>query len=495
MGGTERSWTDKVLLALCLIGVLAPLCFRHVLTLDGPLHVQHAAMLGHRPFGEAPGGHGVHVALSNVWPRATDLVALPLLKMFGPAAAERGLVVSSALLLFLACRAWMRVTGGSPYLLALMPSFCFGQLLVLGFFGFLWGVAFVLLAWARWNKWRHTGGTFPMMLLLWCALAAWSHRSALLMLPLMVATQEGILFIRSRHFWKGALLLLVGAITAGGALLAVVRSVPLEPVRTRDPWRDLWQLRPLLLMDEVAERPLLLAYGAFLLCAIALAVHARWRSAWNTSDVLLPLAAVLLIGSLAVRTPMADLLYLADRAQWLALLLLALWFAVNVPRSRIALALAAFALIVHAGRMLLLERRMAPYAEYHHDLMRAVQQLPERGVVAVAHRGNDWILHNAGAQVSAVYNGMLLDKRGGLWYARGTPEAERLREVIGGRMCEGYWLRHMERDPEERFVDAVLVIGPVEAVGDSCATTYRPVLDKAMRTSFANGNVSIYQWR
>ncbi|MBK6540050.1 MAG: hypothetical protein IPG10_01945 [Flavobacteriales bacterium] len=350
MGGTARSWTDKVLLTLCLIGVLAPLCFRHVLTLDGPLHVQHAAMLGHRLFGEGPGGHGVHVALINVWPRATDVVALPLLKMFGPAAAERGLVVCSALLLLLTCQAWMRSAGDLAYLFALVPSLCFGQLLVLGFFGFLWSVSFVLLAWARWNKWRQTGGTFPLMLLLWCALAAWSHRSALpLLLPLMVATQEGIAFIRSRQFGKGALLLLVGATTAVGALVAVVRTVPLEPVRTRDPWRDLWQLRPLLLMDEVAERQLLLAYGAFLLCAIALAVHARWRSAWNTSDVLLPLTAVLLIGSLAVRTPMADLLYLADRAQWLALLLLALWFAVNVPRSRIALALAAFASSMREG--------------------------------------------------------------------------------------------------------------------------------------------------
>ncbi|MBP6390029.1 MAG: hypothetical protein KA175_12100 [Flavobacteriales bacterium] len=495
MGRTESNWTDKALLALCVISTLAPLCFRHVLTLDGPLHVQHAAMLGHRLFGEAPGGHGVHVALEGIWPRATDMVALPILKLFGPAMAERGLVVVSALLLLLACHAWMRTTGVTSYLFALMPSLCLGQLLVLGFFGFLWGVALVLLAWARWITWRRIGGNFPMAFVLCSALALWSHRSALQLLLLMVATQEGIQFVRSRHVWKGALLLLIGAITAVGTLLAVVHTVPLEPVRAVEPWRDLWQLRPLLLMDGMAERPLLLAYGALLLGAIALAARARWRSAWNASDALLPLAALLLIGSLAVRTPMADLLYLADRAQWLALLLLALWCAVNVPRSRIALALAAFALIVHAGRMLLLERRMAPFAEYHHDLMRAVQQLPERGVVAVAHRGDDWILHNAGAHVSTVYNGMLLDKRGGLWYTRGTPEAERLRELIGGRMCEGYWLRHMERDPEERFVDAVLVIGPAEAVGDSCAIAFQPVLDRAMRTTFANGNASVHVWR
>ncbi|MBK8340853.1 MAG: hypothetical protein IPK99_13045 [Flavobacteriales bacterium] len=495
MGGTERSWTDKVLLALCLLGVLAPLCFRHVLTLDGPLHVQHAAMLGHRIFGEAPGGHGVHVALSGIWPHATDLVALPLLKIFGPAAAEHGLVVSCGLLLLLACRAWLRATERSSSLFALVPALCFGQLLVLGFFGFLWGVAFVLLAGACWIRWRRDGGKVPIMLVLWCTLAAWSHRSALPLLLLMIATQEGIVFIRSRRFWKGALLLLGGLMIAAGLLLAVVGAAPIEPVRAVEPWRDLWQLRPLLLMDAVSERPLLLAYGVLLLFAVVLAVRARRRSAWNTSDVLLPLAALLLIGSLAVRTPMADLLYLADRAQWLALLFLALWCATNVPRSRIALAIALAALTVHAGRMLLLERRMAPYAEYHHDLMRAAQQLPDHGVVAVAHRGDDWILHNAGAHVSSVYNGMLLDKRGGLWYARGSPQVERLRELIGGRMCEGYWLRHMERDPAERFVDAVLVIGAHGAIGDSCAGSFQPLLDRAMHTTFANGNTSVHVWR
>ena len=495
MGYSHRDRPELLLLFFCVIGTLAPLLFRHVLTLDGPLHVQHAAMLGHRLLGEAPGGHGLHVALSNVWPRTTDVVALPLLKMFGPAAAERGLVACSALLLFLACHAWVRLHGRSTVLLALIPALCLGQLLVLGFFGFLWGVAFTLLAWAAWIRWRRDGGGFPLLLVLWCALATWSHRSALPLLLLMIAAQEGMVFFRKRQYSTGSLVLLGAAIMALVLLVSVVRMVPIEPVRDVEPWRELLRLHPLLLMDEMAERPLLIAYGALLLCAIALAVHARWRSALHTTDALLPLAAICIFGSLAVRTPMADLLYLADRAQWLALLLLALWCALNVPPSRITLALAALALTVHAGRMLLLERRMAPYAEYHHDLVLAAQHLPDHGVVAVAHRGNDWILHNAGAHVSPVYNGMLLDKRGSLWYARGTPQAERLRELIGGRMCEGYWLRHMERDPEERFVDAVLVIGPAGAVDDSCATTYRPVLDRAMRTTFTNGNASVHVWR
>ena len=484
-------------LALLLAFATAPLAFRHVRTLDGPLHVLHADHLAHRLAGDAPGGHGLLVDLSRTRPRATDLIALPVLRLAGPFAAQRALVVVAVgLVLLAAWSAVRRMNPANPWAALLVLPVATGQLLVHGFFGFLLGTACALLAWDRWCAWRE-GHPRRWMAALGFALAAtWCHRSAPLLLGLLVTLSEG-LRQRGPSGRRGWWALGLGALLACAAMPVwqALQRAPLEPARTVDPWAAVLGLHPLVLLDAEAERPLLLATAALLLALWAIALRSGTSAAHRDHIVLWGLAGLMLAVALFVRTRMAGLLYLPDRALWLALLLVSLGVALRLPARRIGFVLLVALCLVHTARLLLLERRWAPYAAAQNDLEAVAKALPPNSVVAVAHRGTDWLLHNAAADLCTLHDGLVLADRGNQWYARGTPEAERMRVLLAGRMCDGYWLRHMARTPPERFVDAVLVLGPDTAAHDACARAWVPTIRMAMDTVLHRPNAVLHPWR
>lgn len=487
---------SRSVLVVLLAFALAPLAFRHVRTLDGPLHVLHADHLAHTLAGDAPGGHGLVVDLSRDLPRATDLIALPVLRLAGPFAAQRALVVVAMGLVLLASWCMVRrLNPTNPWASLLVLPVATGQLLLHGFFGFLLGTACAVLAWDRWCAWRE-GGRRWMVALGFALAAAWCHRSAPLLLVLLVTWSE-VLRQRGpgnrRGWW--ALGLGVSLACAAMPVWQALQRTPLEPARTVDPWAAVLGLHPLVLLDAEAERPLLLATAALLLALWAIARRSG-RSAAHRADVVLwGLAGVMLAVALLVRTRMSGLLYLPDRALWLALLLFALGVAVRLPARRVVFVLLGGICLLQVGRTLLLERRWAPYSTAQDDLVAMAKALPEDAVVAVAHRGADWLLHNAAADLCTLHDGLVLAGRGDHWYARGTPQAERMRVLLAGRMCDGYWLRHMARTPSERFVDAVLVLGPDTGATDACAGAWAPTLRMAMDTVLHRPNAVLHQWR
>lgn len=490
----SRPWPALVLL---LVFTMAPLAFRHVRTLDGPLHVLHADHLGHRLAGDAPGGHGLHVDLSRTLPRATDLIALPVLRLAGPFAAQRALVVAAIGLVLLA--AWCvarRLNPHNPWAALLVLPLATGQLLVHGFFGFLLGVACTLLAWDHWCAWREGRPRRWITALVFALAAAWCHRSAPLLLVLLVMLSE-LLHRRGpdgrRGWW--ALGLGVSLTCSAMPVWQALRRVPLEPARSVDPWAAITGLHPLLLLDAEAERPLLIGTAMLLLALWAIALRHGTAAPHRAHVVLWGMAALMALVALVVRTRMSGLLYLPDRALWLALLLFALGVAVRLPPRRLVFVLLIGMCLAQAARLLLLERRWAPYAAAQEDLVAVARALPPGSVVAVAHRGTDWLTHNAVADLSTLHSGLVLADRGNQWYARGTPEAERMRVLLAGRMCDGYWLRHMARTPPERFVDAVVVLGPDTAATDRCARAWGPALRNAMEPALRLPNATVHGWR
>ncbi|MBK8947331.1 MAG: hypothetical protein IPM68_00260 [Flavobacteriales bacterium] len=483
-------------LALLLAFAAVPLAFRHVRTLDGPLHVLHADHLAHRLAGDAPGGHGLLVDLSRDLPRATDLIALPVLRLAGPFAAQRALVVVSIGLVLLA--AWCtvrRMNPANPWATVLVLPVATGQLLVHGFFGFLLGTACALLAWDRWCAWREGARRWTAALGFALA-AAWCHRSAPLLLAVLVTLSEGLRQrgpSGRRGWW--ALGLGVLLVCAAMPVWQALQRAPLEPARTVDPWAAMLGLHPLVLLDAEAERPLLLAIATLLLALWAIALRSGMAVPHRADVILWSVAALMVTAAVFVRTSISGLLYLPDRTLWLALLLFTLGVAVRLPARRVVFVLFAGLCLLHTARLLLLERRWAPYAAAQNDLEAVARILPSNSVVAVAHRGTDWLMHNAAADLCTLHDGLVLAGRGGHWYARGTPQAERMRALLAGRMCDGYWLRHMARTPPDRFVDAVVVLGPDTATSDACAEAWAPTIRMSMDTVLHRPNAVLQLWR
>jgi hypothetical protein len=274
-----------------------------------------------------------------------------------------------------------------------------------------------------------------------------------------------------------------------------LRRVPLEPARSMDPWAAIMGLQPLLLLDAEAERPLLIGTAMLLLALWAIALRHGTTAPHRAHVVLWGTAALMALVALVVRTRMSGLLYLPDRALWLALLLFALGVVVRLPHRRLVFVLLIGMCLAQAARLLLLERRWAHYAAAQEDLVAVAHALPPGSVVAVAHRGTDWLTHNAVADLSTMHPGLVLADRGDQWYARGTPEAERMRVLLAGRMCDGYWLRHMARTTPERFVDAVVVLGPDTAATDRCARAWGHTLRNAMEPVLHVPYATIHGWR
>ncbi len=267
-------------------------------------------------------------------------------------------------------RTWMPHPD-APALL-LLPVLL-GQLFVLGFYNFLWGVAVSLWCAAWWGGARRSGsgnwaGLFAATVLVWCC-----HGSCVPFLLVLVLASE-LRMTTPAVWWRmgGVGLAFVPAFTAL-ALFDHRQQVEGEPMMPAEGVRTIVQLQWSVWYDAQREVLLTALLGAALVLAVVMAARHRTeagRRAWP----LLAAAGTLLLAGFIVPDDLGYASYIGLRIATLAMLVLVLWALAAMPQRPWAFAvLSALALCVVAGRLVLAARE-------------GRQALPEREVVEHAAR-------------------------------------------------------------------------------------------------------------
>lgn len=504
----QRARWSKWLCLLVTANAACLLFFRCFITLDGPMHVLHAAVLKDAIGEPSLTAHGLRYTLNGIDIGLLDPIAMLLLNMLSPEAVEVALGVVALLVFGCGAVAYVRAYGNaSPLLIVWVLPFGFSFLLLLGLFPFVLAMGLCLWLAARWVKVQRVS----LRILLWSvgalALCMAAHRSAVLMVLLLVGAHEVLLAVSDREAFRkrwtflptrvAGMLLAVVAI--GGAAVAIhflfFRSV-VEPVGDRAPLTDLLHLRPLLFFDQHAEPPLLVAMALLMLLTILLAVRELHKCrAASVLHAPLIVAVVLLLASVLVRTPWAYLHYFAERAQLFGSLLLMLWCAVHVKKNQWSIGLTAGIIALHTLRVVYIERRMAHYADERRLTHEVLAHVRPNTIIAPAYCEVDWLLQHQYAYLAAEHKGIVLTKRDKVWFERQGLAAEALRHAIKGKPERWRWLLRCAADPQCPPIEYIVTFGYAR---DSCMHVM-PLLPEVLVESYqkvsSNGYATLWERR
>ena len=384
--------SSVVLLALLLANAASILFFRFFITVDGPISALHASLLD-APWTER--GHLAHGITYNCDALQTRLGhgALMILLLFlSPAAAHDLFAVLVSCAVVLSVVAFLYVHGTRIGLASLwLAPVTFNILLIMGLFHFLLGVALAFGSVAWW-KWRGDSRLWRWSGLLIGALLSWSaHRGApillcMLFLPMLLvelhtARRTTGRIERRTLGWSIAfigVLAIATALRVGPAVRSIVRELPTElPALS-----DSFLIRPLFLLDHAKEAWLVGSIGVLLFISFSAGVRVRWglgrKFLWH--DTLLAFLLLLALLSWIYGTPAGHRLFITERCQWLALLVLALWLAAIADARRGWAAhtirgAALCALPLHVARLVQAEESFARLQHAHLCAMEACAAL------------------------------------------------------------------------------------------------------------------------
>ena len=461
----------KWLWLLIVANAMCILVFRGVITLDGSMHVLHAAVLmdaiGDRTFSAS----GLQYDLGGIDIGLLDPIAMLLLLRLTPEVVEACLAAIALLMFGLGALAYVRAYAGVVPLLAVwVLPFSYSIILLLGFLPFVFAVGLCLWLAARWVKVPAITWRIALCGMVAVCLCLVTHRAALLMLALLIGMHEVLLFVGDRAAFRSrwafmsrrvAVLLLCCLVS--GVLTSVVWmfffSPVFEPVGPRAPLNDLMRLRSLLLFDEYAERGYLIGLAVLMFGSIALAVRECLciRTPWVQHAPLL-VGALLILASLLIRTPWAYLHYFPERAQCVGLLLLMLWCALHVRGSKLSVVAVIGIIALHTVRTVYIERRMAHYTDERAAVGEVAQHLEPGTLVATFQRNDDWLLLHQFAYLSVRHKGIVLCRRDKIWIKRVSKPAQALDRAIKREPEDPYWLQRCADDPECPGIDRVVVL-------------------------------------
>lgn len=460
-----------------LIGLnaLALLAFRHFLSLDGPMHLLHAAVLRDALAGKVRAAEGLWVATDRLDLNLGDLLLIGLSGVVHPFFLHKLLAVVAITTLCMGARRLSRAHGkdlNAAWLLVL--PFSFGFVLILGVFHFIIaaGLAFALCGW--WVsrprlRWREL-----VLLALGCALGTFAHRSGGALLLLLAGVHEGVLRISDPAAWRARWSALPRRLPAilvvsGIGLCVMVLSLrfsasPVHPHEEHRPLEELLTLRPMLLLDSVGERPFRIGLGIALLALMGVALWSRRSTkALGPADALLISAVIFLLISL-IRTPKTELLYITDRAQWLALVLLACWLGVqHLPATLMRLTLMGL-LAMHGLRLVQLERRMMALGVHDEQALDAARFFEHGALVVPVVLDDDWLARHRTAYAAIGHDGIVFTGRDHLRFCWKTPPIHYLRNYVLSPENNWKWVgAHIRKGiaPELR---QVLVLGAADNI-------------------------------
>lgn len=445
---------SSVVLSACSV-----LFFRCFLTLDGPVHVLHAAALGDALLGNARNADGLTYDLSGLDVGLLDPVAYALLVWFSPETVETMLAALALFALTSGTVMYARaMTGGQRPLALLVLPLSFSALLVFGFLPFLFGIGVCFWSvawWLRVERITRRSLIVAGALLLLCVFI---HRGCAPLLVLLIGLHEWSTWRSDERAWWArwsilpAWALRIGLVMALLGLVAYAvhmlffRDV-FEVVPARDALHGLWTMNAWLLLDSGTERPLLVALGLLVIAALSAARLHLWKAADGMRFPAPLWAGLALIAlSLIVRTPWADLHYVQERAQVLGVVLLVIWATAHAPVQRWSWVLVGAAIGLHGVRTFYLERRMAHYADERAAATEVAAQLVPGSLVAVQLCTDDWLLLHAAAPIMVRHEGIIVSRSDKLPISRASVGGEALRQAVRASGRSPAWLVHCADD-------------------------------------------------
>lgn len=460
----RRHWIP----ALIVANAVALLCFRHFVSLDGPMHLLHAAVQKEAWLGITRATEGIRVDASAQDLNLGDLLLIPLVGVVCPFFLHKLLAVVAVTSVCLGAWRLAHACGRVNAAWVLVIPCSFGFVLILGLFHFMIGAGLAMWALGWWVsrpalRWKELG-----LLVLLCALSTFAHAACGALLLLLIATHELVILLGDRAAWRSRwvalprwlvpALVTVCAIIAIGAIAMRFSGAPVQPHEPHRPVRELLTLRPLLLLDSARERPFRIAIGAVMLALIGLAMVGRLKHGVRHGDGLLACAILLLLISV-VRTPRTELMYITDRAQWLALLLVACWLSTRSLPVRPLLVLAAAVIVLHTVRQVYFERRMADLRPRDRAVRLAGTAFEPDALVVPVVLGGDWLTRHITAYAAVRHRGLVFTGRDHLRFAWDLAPEAHVRNYILSPENDWAWIGDHNRDGMVPRLRQVLVVG------------------------------------
>jgi len=500
---TRRRW---LIPAFILANALSVLFFRHVVTLDGPLHMLHAALTHDHWSGTEPTVEGVHTAIGKMDLNLGDLLLVPLARTVPPRMLQTLMVMLILTLLTFGVLVLARAYAieVSPLVLWSLP-FAFSFVLLLGVFHFLIAVGVALFCAAWWIRRPNVRWKELVSLAVASIICAFAHRSGVVVLALLIGAHELLLFFTARTDWRARWIAIPRWMIIGGASAASLLSVWLvhsalfggQPISSPEIHRtlhDLVTLRTLLLVDSHAESRMRTAFGALLLfCLIGAVVH-RWRTDRHirTSDAPLLAAIVLFMMSIALRSPYADLLYFGERAQLVGWLLVAVWLGTSTMTWRWTRFAMVILLYAHALRMVYIERRMHLTMTDDRLAVEAAAHFDPHSIVIPVVLDENWLTHHTTAFVALAHNGILLTSRDHVHFIYDPQPPIYLLQYLEAPENDWQWFApFLAHFPSPR-IGHVVIFGHDRPTSDPNWITLRSALDIYYHQTFTNGYATVY---
>lgn len=502
--GTGR-WNAIAIGLLLFASAAAPLIFRFFITLDGPIHVLHAAVIEQHWTTPRFVSDGIAYNTAYLDLQLGDLVLMVLLHLGTPENAHDLFAVIACLAVIASAIALLRAQGVrmSAPLLWLAPV-VFSFLLITGFFHFLLGVAVCLFTVAWWWS-RHEKplprwtGTVVGAAIAWC-----THRGAVPLLAVILAVLVmAELFTAAGRTWtERRRALLAMALLAGIAAWSwtgVLENAAFgEPAKPKV-YSDLFLLRPLLLLDRTEEHWALVTLGGLLSLSIIAGLIARLRLGRKVlaHDALLVLALLFTLLPLVYESRKTRLFFVGERCQWLALLMLALWLASIAHAQRGALsrviAITAIGMLpVQFFRVLQVEKAMALLRDPHDRMLEAAARLGEGSTVVPVFCETNWLLQHMGAFAAIRHNGIFLTRQEHLHFIFEDPPIPAVKAYMLRMTADRWWLPRHWVSGKKPVVAHVFFIGGDAHQRALWMGPWKKMIDRRYWLTFDNGYATVY---
>ena len=466
----DRRW---FLPALIAANGLALLCFRHFVSLDGPMHLLHAGVIKDALLGKGHTTQGMWVDASKLDLNLGDLLIVPMTAVCSPFTAHKllGAFAITAVVVgaWSLARAYRRDPNGAWILV--LPC-AFGFVVVLGLFHFAIASGLVLALTGWWVRRPTVRRRDLVLLVLGAALCLFAHKAGGLLLLSFAGAHEAVLALSDRAAWrvrwarwpKWFVPALTGAILVVAVVVLAMRfsGSPVNKHEAHHPLEELLTLRTLLLFDSAAERPWRIGLGLAVIVLLFTTVIARRTLGRKPvpGDALLLIAVLLLLASF-IRTPWTELLYITDRAQWLALLLFSCWSSIQPLPKRFARSVCIALIALHASRLLYIERRMSYFEGDDMDALLAQRFLEPGALVIPVLQNEGWLGRHRAAYPAMGYDGILFTGRDHLCFAWETPPEPQVRNYILSLEDDWGWIgAHIVRGTPPRLQQILLIGHP-----------------------------------
>lgn len=501
-----RSRISTIFLVLLFANAVAILFFRYFTTVDGPLHVFHASLLS------APWTKTTHLAhgiiYNSDWVQGWlgNRVLMVLLAIVSPEQAHALFASLISCALILAVVAFLRVNGVRirPAILWLLPI-TFNFVLLLGLFHFILAVAlgFGTVAW--WKARAHDPVVRWLGLLFGLVVSFFTHRFG----PVMVCAlflpaffvellQEYTtrdMVSQRRSFTR--VVTTLGLLAMCAFFIArFLQAPPIPRINGLPVINDFSLLRTLYLVDHIQEQWVIRSMGVLLLISITVGVVSRYLLGrtlhWHDAIISLSIGFVLI--AWLYSAPSAGMQLVAERSQWLALLMITIWLIAiaDVPLKFSSWIIGGAALCVVPLQLIRLVQIEASFAELeqaHNNTMEASATLEPGSLVMPVLASHHWLFQHELSYVAIDHDGILVSAKESVPFIHqdGSPHTS---DWLPLRL-DPYWLLRHWRSGIPPEIDQVLFIG--SGIDPKVGKHPWPaLLSGKFMESFENGHSRIY---